>query len=85
MKSKWTSIKKAKLYDPKASKKSATVTIDSKKLNQMRSALVCISEMGAGLKPEIIDWTNIGKNAVYVARQALMEKCTECGQSKPGL
>lgn len=39
-----------------------------------------IAEMGKGMKPEIIDWQNIGKNATYLARQYLTPKCKCCGQ-----
>ncbi len=42
-----------------------------------------IAHMGVGLKPEIIDWQNIGKNAVHVARNYLAGKCSECGHQKP--
>lgn len=47
---------------------------------QIEYALKSISEMGKGLKPEIIDWENIGKNAVHLAKETLREKCAECGR-----
>jgi hypothetical protein len=47
---------------------------------QMESALRSISNMGIGIKPEIIDWANIGKNAVSLAKEVLREKCAECGK-----
>jgi hypothetical protein len=50
------------------------------KEQDLRLALLKISEMGKGIKPEIIDWQNIGKNAVATAKEVLREKCVECGK-----
>ncbi len=46
----------------------------------LRLALLKISEMGARLKPEMVDWQNIGKSAVSLAKEVLREKCVECGK-----
>lgn len=50
--------------------------------DQIEQALKKIADMGKGLKPEVIDWGNIGKNAVYVARKALAKKCKTCGKTE---
>lgn len=42
--------------------------------------LANISMIGDGLKPEIIDWANIGKNAKAMAREVFRPKCKECGK-----
>lgn len=47
---------------------------------QNNEALLKISMMGSGLKPEIIDWANIGRNAVSLAKETLRKKCKECGR-----
>jgi hypothetical protein len=46
----------------------------------VRLALFKISEMGAGMKAEVIDWANIGNNAISIAKETLREKCVECGK-----
>jgi len=46
----------------------------------IRLALLKISELGSGIKPEIVDWANIGRHAVVIAKEALREKCIECGK-----
>lgn len=52
----------------------------AKEFLAMQLLLRKIAEMGRGMKPEIIDWQNIGKNAVHLARQHLQPKCKTCGQ-----
>jgi hypothetical protein len=47
---------------------------------QYKFALEQIAHLGAGLKPEVIDWQNIGKNAVAMAKSGLYETCEKCGQ-----
>lgn len=42
--------------------------------------LLKISNMGSGLKENVIDWQNIGKNAVHTAKEALRKKCKEYGK-----
>lgn len=42
--------------------------------------LTKISMMGDGIKADIVDWINIGKNAKAMAREALRPKCTRCGK-----
>jgi hypothetical protein len=53
----------------------------SPKERDYRLALLKIAEMGKGLKPEIIDWSNIGRNAVSFARETLAGKCRTCGRT----
>lgn len=50
----------------------------------LRLALLKISELGKGIKSDVIDWQNIGKMAVQTAKEALMEKCVECGRKYNG-
>lgn len=57
---------------PKINKKS--------RQQQIELTLIDISQMGKGLKENIIDWEQIGKNAVYAAKEALREKCPRCGK-----
>lgn len=52
----------------------------AKEFLAMQLLLRRIAEMGKNMKPEIIDWQAIGKNATYLARQHLAPKCKECGQ-----
>lgn len=47
-----------------------------------RDALLAIAKMGLGLKPEIIDWPNVGKNAVKLARDTVAGKCQCCGKQQ---
>lgn len=49
-------------------------------LEVYRDALFVISKMGADINPEIIDWKNIGKNAVHHAEEVLRHKCPRCGK-----
>ena len=51
-----------------------------KKEKEYRDALNKIATMGANLRKDLIDWTNIGKNAVFTAKEALLEKCKKCGK-----
>lgn len=53
------------------------------KENEYKKALQKIALMGYGLKDEMRDWSNIGKNAVSTARESLSEKCKHCGTKKP--
>lgn len=47
---------------------------------QIKYALDSISKMGSGMKPEMIDWKQVGKNAVHLAKETLRPKCIECGK-----
>lgn len=47
---------------------------------QIEYALISISKMGDGIKPENIDWANIGKISVSIAKETLRSKCKECGR-----
>lgn len=47
---------------------------------QMKLALERISKYGQGMDPNIVDWINIGKNSVNLAKETLREKCKECGK-----
>lgn len=51
-----------------------------KTIEDYRLALLRIASFGQGIKPDIIDWQNIGKMAVGEAKEALREKCLECGK-----
>lgn len=51
-----------------------------KLLQKYQNTLRAISIMGDGLREEVKDWTNIGKNAVYTAKEALKVKCPRCGK-----
>ena len=51
-------------------------------VKEMQEALKHIAEMGLNMKEDVIDWKNIGKNAVHTARVTLAGKCTECGRQK---
>ena len=55
----------------------------TKREDDLDSALRHIAEMGIGMKEDVIDWQNIGKNAVATARNALAGKCETCGTQKP--
>lgn len=50
------------------------------KEEEYRLTLLSISNMGVGIKEDIIDWQNIGKGAVHKARQVLAKKCPKCGK-----
>lgn len=52
----------------------------NKREKEYREALDKIAAMGVGVKQQMIDWSNIGKNAVYTATEALKEKCSKCGK-----
>lgn len=41
-----------------------------------------IATMGYGMKDEVRDWGNIGRNAVFKAREALAVRCGGCGKNK---
>lgn len=56
-----------------------TNKIQALRITELELALKYISMMGAGLKMDVIDWGNIGKNAVYKAREAISPKCRTCG------
>lgn len=38
--------------------------------------------MSDGIRADAIDWGNIGKNAVSIARHVFVEKCSECGRTR---
>lgn len=42
--------------------------------NRYKKALEEISQMGDGIKPNMIDWANIGRNAKYIAKTSLAKK-----------
>jgi len=39
-----------------------------------------ISQMGEGMRENVIDYSNIGKNAKAMAREAFRSKCSKCGK-----
>lgn len=41
-----------------------------------------IAMMGHGIKEGIVDWQQIGKNAVHVAKESLAGTCGECGRPR---
>lgn len=47
---------------------------------QNAEALLKISMMGSGMQAHVIDWSNIGRNAVAVAKETLRHKCKACGK-----
>lgn len=47
-----------------------------------KKALYQIAMMGHGMKDEIRDWQQIGRNAVFVAREVLTGKCPTCNHPK---
>jgi hypothetical protein len=47
---------------------------------ELRIALSKIASMGNGLKPDVIDWERIGKQAVQVANEVFRQRCAECGK-----
>ncbi len=49
---------------------------------QREAALYEIAMMGHGMKDEVRDWANIGRNAVLTARKELAGKCECCKKSK---
>jgi hypothetical protein len=51
-------------------------------LKQLEDALYAIAMMGYGMRDEVRDWPNIGKNAVFVAIEALTDKCHVCNHPK---
>lgn len=51
-----------------------------KELTKYRDMVLRIANMGANMKPEIIDWNNIGKNSVHLCRELLRPKCEKCGK-----
>lgn len=46
-------------------------------------ALLFIAEMGQRMKPEVIDWAQVGKNAVHAAQEAISGRCEKCGRPNP--
>lgn len=52
------------------------------KKQDYRLVLISISNLGMGIREDLLDWQNIGKMAVSRARQALEEKCKTCGKPK---
>ncbi len=52
----------------------------AEELELFRKALTIISTMGDGIKDGQADWSNIGKNAKFTAKQALDPKCPTCGK-----
>lgn len=59
-----------------------TRTAKSKREKELEAALRKIALMGHGMKDEVRDWGNIGRNAVMTARDALSGKCEACGKAK---
>ena len=53
--------------------------IDENHIFHYEEALEKIAS-AAELKHEVRDYANIGKNALYIAKQALHEKCSKCGK-----
>lgn len=47
---------------------------------EIKTALTKIAGLGSGISTAHIDWENIGKNAVHLAKETLREKCVECGK-----
>lgn len=43
-------------------------------------ALHAIAKMGYAMRDDLIDWQNIGKNAVKIARETVAGKCGTCGK-----
>lgn len=59
--------------------------VKSKKLTkeqEYKKALEAIASFGSNIPDDKRDYANIGKNAIYQAKQALAEKCKECGKVK---
>jgi len=50
----------------------------TKRERELLQALFKIACMGKGLKEEMRDWSAIGRNAVFEAREALAGKCKTC-------
>lgn len=83
MKAKYKPI--GKFYDKDAKKKLASVPIKFDRLNELKRAeefLKKIAIMGFGMKDEVRDWQNIGRNAVLTAREGLAGKCEACAWNK---
>lgn len=49
---------------------------------KMSESLHKIAMMGHGIKDEMRDWGNIGRNAVYTAREAIVGICPKCKRPK---
>lgn len=47
---------------------------------EIRTTLSSIANMGIGIPQHMVDWQNIGKNAVNLARKTFEQKCIECGK-----
>jgi hypothetical protein len=54
--------------------------ISAKEKKIALETLYKISQMGEGMRESVIDWSNIGKNAKAMAREAFREKCSKCGK-----
>lgn len=60
------------------SKKNRSVPVKSKE----RAAIEIIARMGHGIKESALDWANIGKNAVAVAKKVEAGECPTCHRAK---
>lgn len=54
--------------------------VQAQVIDELKAVVSKIASMGKGMKPEIIDWQNIGKMATRAAREYLQPKCRTCGQ-----
>lgn len=57
-----------------------TNRVQAEQICELRNALMKIAKMGQGMREEVIDWKNIGRNAVFTAQDVLAAKCRTCGQ-----